>query len=355
MRILVYLLAYLALLNYFSFAVNDTAPVGDSESIHSSPDLSACNGYKELCKRSYDKISTAVTHNSFALTPNPAGNQNVPIEKQLQDGIRGLMLDLHVSTKSSEALRLCHGDCKLLDAGAVSDTLTVIKTFLDKNPFEVVTLFIENFAHIKGDMIARTFETSGLVNMTRVQKPQEPWPTLEEMIKNNTRLVVFINEDITHDKYPWLLYEYDFLWETPFSVPVNSSFNCDVDRPKDTTSAMYLINHFVFGQLNIGESGFEIPAASHAPLTNGDQLQNHVKECREERNQTANFVAVDFYEVGDIFRVVAELNEVKYIPVVDDLHSQSTEHSGGTHVDEIEMMRVLWHIGCMAYAIFINI
>ncbi|ORY00929.1 PLC-like phosphodiesterase, partial [Basidiobolus meristosporus CBS 931.73] len=270
-----------------------------------------CNGYKELCQRSYGKVSTAVTHNSFALTPSPAGNQNKPIVNQLQDGIRGLMLDLHISTKSSNAVELCHGDCGFLDAGPLLDTLVAIKDFLDTNPFEVITLFLENFAQVDGDAIKKVFESSGLLRFAKAQKVDEEWPTLEEMIRNNTRLVVFIDRSVA-PKWPWLLEEYDFLWETTYTIPVNSSYNCDVDRPKESNSAMYLINHFVFTQLNIGESNINIPAASHATLTNGEQLQNHAIQCREERNRTANFLAVDFYDVGNILQVVAELNGVTY-------------------------------------------
>ena len=54
-----------------------------------------CNGHEELCERPYDQVSYAMTHN--AMSNAAAGwvlpNQSFGITRQLQDGIRGLMLD----------------------------------------------------------------------------------------------------------------------------------------------------------------------------------------------------------------------------------------------------------------------
>ena len=36
----------------------------------------------------------------------------------------------------------------------------------------------------------------------------------------------------------------------------------------------------------------------------------HVRRCEAEAGQLPNFVTVDFYEIGDVFRVVDSLNGV---------------------------------------------
>ncbi|KAK9763131.1 hypothetical protein K7432_010483 [Basidiobolus ranarum] len=278
------------------------------------PDLSSCNGYKELCRREYDKVSYATTHNSFALSPNPAGNQNFPIQTQLQDGVRALMLDIHTSLSDPKVLELCHGDCNLLDAGPFVEGLKIVRQFLDNNPLEIITIFLENFAVVEAAQVAEAFTSADLVKYTKIQPLNAAWPTLQEMIRNNTRLVVFIDDQANYALYPWLLWEYDFVWETPYSIPVNSPYSCAIDRPKDVQKPMYVLNHFVFGQLNIGNGGFPIPAGSYAKITNEDQLREHAIQCQNERNQVPNFITVDFYDVGNVFQVVAEFNNVTYVP-----------------------------------------
>ena len=39
-----------------------------------------------------------------------------------------------------------------------------------------------------------------------------------------------------------------------------------------------------------------------------DALLARARECRSERNHLPNILAVDFYDVGDVFRVVRTLN-----------------------------------------------
>jgi len=48
-----------------------------------------CNGYVELCTRSYGNITYVAAHNSpFVMQNNVAANQNLEVAQQLGDGIR---------------------------------------------------------------------------------------------------------------------------------------------------------------------------------------------------------------------------------------------------------------------------
>ena len=48
-----------------------------------------CNGYPEFCNRKYSNITHVCAHNSaFAVKNNAGSNQALPIENQLNDGIR---------------------------------------------------------------------------------------------------------------------------------------------------------------------------------------------------------------------------------------------------------------------------
>ncbi|ORY06437.1 PLC-like phosphodiesterase, partial [Basidiobolus meristosporus CBS 931.73] len=273
--------------------------------------LKSCNGYSELCSRRFNEVTYATTHNSYSLVPNLAGNQNNRISKQLKDGIRGLMLDLHLTPEDPKTIKLCHTDCKLLDAGTLSTTLQEINSFLYNNPGEVLTIFLENFSMIPVDLIATVFMQNDLHKYALTQAPEMPWPTLRQMIQSNKRLVIFIDNK-TDPRFPWIHHEFTYAWESPYSVPSNSHFNCSIDRPKNQPRPIFVLNHFAFTELNIGRGNISIPALNIASHTNGNQLNLHVQQCTKERNQIPNFIAVDFYKVGDVFKATAQLNRVAY-------------------------------------------
>ena len=58
---------------------------------------SQCNGSTDLCQRKYNEIAYLTTHNAYnsdqsgLLFPNQTNN----IATQLQDGVRGLMIDVY--------------------------------------------------------------------------------------------------------------------------------------------------------------------------------------------------------------------------------------------------------------------
>jgi hypothetical protein len=74
-----------------------------------------CNGYQELCAKTFDQVAYATTHNAYAYTPPGAlaVNQNNNITTQLKDGIRAFMLDAYnVPSGATNDIELCHSACK---------------------------------------------------------------------------------------------------------------------------------------------------------------------------------------------------------------------------------------------------
>ena len=60
--------------------------------------VSACNGAAALCERRLDEVVFPATHNSFAAYAEPGwyfANQRYGISRQLEDGIRALLIDVH--------------------------------------------------------------------------------------------------------------------------------------------------------------------------------------------------------------------------------------------------------------------
>jgi hypothetical protein len=155
-----------------------------------------CNGYAALCDRAYDAVSYPTTHNAMSNQAEGwAGpNQEYGITRQLNDGVRGLMLDTHYNTGSltsptapTDVALLCHAYCKY-GWERLSDGLGKIKTFLDSHPNEVVTIIFETYVTPADTKAA--FDLSGASSLVATHTPGTAWPTLKQMIASNQRLVV---------------------------------------------------------------------------------------------------------------------------------------------------------------------
>ena len=61
-------------------------------------EITACNGSAALCDRRLDQVVFPTAHNAMAGADMPGWmfpNQDAGIPKQLQDGIRGFLIDAH--------------------------------------------------------------------------------------------------------------------------------------------------------------------------------------------------------------------------------------------------------------------
>ncbi|KAF9431827.1 hypothetical protein BGZ76_011642 [Entomortierella beljakovae] len=276
----------------------------------------SCNGYTELCSKTYDKVAYATAHNAYANSPGGglATNQDNDIPTQLKDGIRAFMLDAYnVPSGNLNDIELCHTDCKLFDGGLLSKTLSQIKTFMDANPNEIVTLLFENSQKLAPARFQTVYAAVGLDKYSHVQAAgNKTWPTLAQMISSKKRLVSFIDTgaDAT---VPWLMPEYSYVFETPWLITKGSAYPCTVDRPKDQRQQMYVLNHFIYGVIGLGDESINFPQPAAADQTNGPDLVGHVKSCQTIFKQIPSFIAVDYYQKGSIFQTLAQVNNVKWV------------------------------------------
>lgn len=256
----------------------------------------ACNGHEELCDRRFDQVALAMTHN--AMSNAEAGwllpNQNFGITRQLNDGVRGLMLDTY---EEDGELLLCHAYCSLGSQPLV-EGLEEITVFLSANPHEVLSIIFENY--ITNAQTVEAFERSGLIDFVYAHRVDDPWPTLRTLVEADTRLVTFQEKLPQSPEAPWLMHIWDHAWETPFSFSTPEDFVCDPNRG-DPAHALFLLNHFLTGPF--GGSAEFAETVNYNPLFIG-----RARQCELEGNALPNFVAVDFYDIGDLFQVVDELN-----------------------------------------------
>ncbi|KAF7416421.1 hypothetical protein PC9H_002687 [Pleurotus ostreatus] len=285
-----------------------------------------CNGHAELCDRSFGNVTFFGSHDSFAFTTDPivlARDQEVDIPTQLGLGVRLLQAQAHMR---NGALHFCHtstypSHCRILfDGGTVENYLKKVKTFLDANPNEVLTLIFTNPEGVSIPNIWKpAFDNAGITPLAFVP-PSIPmkasdWPTLGQLIDSGKRVVVFLDAGADgQGSGNFILPEFPMIWETPFSQ-TDASFPCRVDRiqgPLSTQDHMYMINHSLnVNILPIGD-GVLVSDPVDAPVTNGvTSIVNHANGCAQfAAGRAPNFVLLDYVNIGQGKQAVDILNGV---------------------------------------------
>lgn len=304
--------------------------------------ISACNGAPELCGRRLNEVVFPATHNSMSAGDIPNWmfpNQERGIPAQLNDGIRGFLVDVHIGVPVEDRIKtkienevnarqayesalgpegvaaamrirdrlvgkeegepgvyLCHGFCEL-GASAFVPMLAEIRDFLVLNPAEVLIIVIQDEGVTPAD-VDNSFRESGLIDFVYRGPVGPPWPTLREMIAADQRVVVFAEND--NGEVPWYHKAYESMQETPYKFHGPGEFSCGPNRGAPGNS-LFLVNHWI--------ETSPAPLPSNAEIVNAyDLLLARVMECRKERGLLPNLIAVDFYRTGDVVGVARTLN-----------------------------------------------
>lgn len=299
----------------------------------------ACNNAPELCSTPYDQITHLGAHDSPFLRDvstgfSSFGNQFFNTTVQLDAGIRLLSAQIHVASNSETKIRelhLCHTSCALFDVGLLKDWLWEIRTWMDAHPYEVITLVLVNMdgidaRELQGEYAKADIAHYGWVpaDINKTPPPssefKQTWPTLSQMIDKGERLVTFINP-INPDKEnaPYILNEFDFVWENAYDVRDAGQFACKPDRPSNTTTIeqerdsgkLFLMNHMLYWQQAMG---IEVPDIRNINDTNSwdgtGGLGTHLTTCGSQVARQPTFVLVDFFNVGPAIHAVDIFNGV---------------------------------------------
>jgi hypothetical protein len=299
--------------------------------------LLVCNGHVELCNRRVDEVTFGGTHNSMA-SANAGfafAEQIRSIRAQLDAGARVLMIDTHYGVPTStglvltdlvfsdraalvrrygeatvaniEAIRstvvqpsgppsvyLCHTFCEL-GATPASSAFAQINGFLAENPSEVVFLLIQDETEAADTVRALT--ASGLADRAFTKEPGTQWPTLGELVRNGTPLIVMSQRE--GGDPPWFMPQFSLMQDNPYSATAVDELSCDFNRGP-TTAPLFLLNHWINKQSPDRADARQINARSF--------LLHQVRRCEEKRGQRVNLFGVDFMEEGDLLGAVDELN-----------------------------------------------
>lgn len=272
--------------------------------LSSSPLLAstACNGAPELCNRPYDQVSYATTHNAFNYAYGQGQylfpNQQFSVERQLKDGVRALMLDVHEYNGFNSAhdgeIWVCHSVC-WAGGEPLINVLGQIRAFLDTHPDEVVTIIFENY--VEAPALVSAFDWSGLTPYAATQTVGKPWPTLQTLIDKNTRLVVFT--DSYGGNPAWLMPVWDHAVETHYANEQPEDMTCNYNRG-NAQNPLFIFNHFLTYPLGARRLAAQV---NFNPF-----LIDRAEQCWQETGKRPNFVTLDFYDLGDLMETVDALN-----------------------------------------------
>ncbi|OAG34805.1 hypothetical protein AYO21_11019 [Fonsecaea monophora] len=293
----------------------------------------ACNNSPSLCSKPYNSVVHLGAHDSPFVRDastgfSTSGNQYYNSTVQLSAGVRLLSAQVH---QSNGEYHLCHSSCDLLDAGVLSDWLEELKTWLDNNPNEVVTILLVNSDNATPEELGAHFTTAQITDYayvppsTSTPPSSGAWPTLQELITANKRLLVFVaslsNPASIPTQYAYLMDEFTFIFENSFDNSSPSNFSCLPDRPTVVqgnsqaaiaSNRMGLMNHFLYveGLFDIQTPNVDNITTTNAPGNNVGNLGYSLSQCNSAYGKPPTFTLVDFFDEGPAIAAVDAMNGV---------------------------------------------
>jgi len=287
------------------------------------PVATECNGSALLCDRPINEVVFAGSHNAMSSTELgwDLAMQTGDMVSQLDHGVRALLIDALYwnangrfdggdnpaasavldAALSDDAPKpgtwLCHGFCAL-GATDLTTGLASIHIWLEENPREVLLIIVQD--EITTEDLLAAFAESGLEQFAYEHNPDDPWPTLGDMINSDKRILVYGENGGSADS--WFQNGWETaITETPYTFGLRSDFSCEPNRGNDA-NGLFLINHWLTTGIPVREVAESVNSRT--------ALLGRVDECRAERGRLPTILATDFVETGDLVDVVAELNGV---------------------------------------------
>jgi hypothetical protein len=314
----------------------------------------ACNGYPQLCHKRIDQVTFPATHNSMSAAAEPGWflpNQRYGIVRQLDDGIRALLIDTHYGVgkpgrelgsvvtdlgkedKTREEITaelgaetvaraedligrlafgeepqgnsepfLCHVLCEL-GATDLDVALTEIHDWMATHPDEFLVIVIEDV--VSPEETAQAFRRAGLLRWAYAPDPGAVGPTLGQLIERDKRLLVMAENDNGGGKYPWYQDAFSLMQETPYTFNSRGAIagpkSCRPNRG-NPDNPLFQMNNWIETVPRDPRLQGEINAKK--------VLLRRAAVCNRVRGLEPNVIAVDYYNEGDVLGAAKELNGI---------------------------------------------
>ncbi|WP_260407337.1 hypothetical protein [Pseudomonas cichorii] len=284
--------------------------------------LTAAHAYNFAdTSKPFDQYHWVTTHNSYEKI-----NQNLAeLPRQLNDGVRGFMLDLYTDNKSGfNRIKVCHKTIACY--GPLGNQLkNEFIPFLKNNTSEVVTIFFETYVS-RDDMqeVFNAIPELADFSFNPANFDNSGWPTLAAMAQKNNRLIMMTDKREVSGQYRvgsktiTVLFDKDWLtqnkWDTLGAAASNifaaHNFSCPTrwtDVPLSTQKVasstgkqwnrLFLMNQFHTVTSTIPDS-----AKYDNNLT---YLMRRATNCGNE----PNFIGINNYRNGDAFAYARTLSQ----------------------------------------------
>jgi hypothetical protein len=178
----------------------------------------------------------------------------------------------------------------------MTNELEVMREFLERNPGEVLILFIEPY--VPPDDIAAVFEEAGLDQYVMTLDPDTPLPTLGELVRTDRRVIVFTERD-ADGSVPWYLDGFSFVQDTPLGATKPNELSCAPNRGT-RNSPLLMLNHWA--------DVFPPRRTANVDFLRKGFIVRRARLCARRRGLPVNLIAADHYDAGDLIGAVAQLN-----------------------------------------------
>ncbi|SDJ89750.1 Ricin-type beta-trefoil lectin domain-containing protein [Lentzea albidocapillata subsp. violacea] len=250
-----------------------------------------------------DEMTFLTSHNAYAngvdggfMFANIAPNQSRGIVQQLNDGVRGFMLDIH---QTPDGAILCHNSCTAVSRPvALNVDIQRIVDFLKARPTEIVTVFLEDYvsADVLRNELARV-QGLGDVLFRAEGVRENGWPTLSQMRASGKRLLIFTDHSRDGRENSGVLYQRDWTVENYWSMGSGtgtSDWSCYSrwgEKPLTATETgfrpLFVMNHFR-----------DVPMQGTVATDNSKLVNRAQRFCEPAARKTPNYLAVDFYHLN---------------------------------------------------------
>jgi len=274
-----------------------------------------CNGLSSNCRMRANEITYPSSHNVMSSTEDDFifPNNIKSMEKALEGGIRGLLLD-SCDCGMDDGIQFCHGEC-FLGTKDPTQTFDAIVEFLNTNPNEVLILEIQ----VDDDTLLGLWEYTSDEFRSMVYNGRknffDSWPTLNDMIDLNQRMIVFQHGgDNSPDTNCALLGDcpdgvynfYDYGFQTPWDLKEDElndyERSCRVFVGRESADDFIMNNHYAKELVPEEDIAKQINSLSN--------LQDRMKICSENvwRGRNTSLLVVDFWSIGDVVKAANEQN-----------------------------------------------
>lgn len=204
------------------------------------------------------------------------------VKQLLDQHIGGFRFHLLWDNKNAKLLYKTH-EGKLRDFRPVIDQ---VNDYLEKNPERILTFFLDLDLPI--DTLKKVFEEKEFIKYFHKQSNTADWPSLNEMVQTQKRIVLFTMESI-FNKPDWLHHVWNYAVEPYFSLFEAPNFLGEFLKG-DPKNDLLIINDF-----NIPSNQIELNPVYIIDQNTNHYLLSHCLSIWRNTGKAPNFIFLDQY------------------------------------------------------------